>query len=205
MFNVQRSTLGSPHRIRVGLHSLRTVGSDVMRVLSDDAVAAIRRQAEIFPESRSALLPALHIAQDEIGYLPPDALADVSQALDIPYSDVEEVVSFYTMFYGEKVGKYVLEVCKTVPCAILGADEIIDYIAQQLDITPGQTTRDGLFTLLRVECLAGCHRAPVMQVNSRYYENLSKAKVDKLIKLMRAEAGMRKGKPRETPLPSRAE
>jgi NADH-quinone oxidoreductase subunit E len=173
----------------------------VTRLLSDDAVDAIRRQAALFPESRSALLPALHIAQDEVGYLPPDALVDVSETLNIPYSDVEEVVSFYTMFYGDRVGAYVLEVCKTVPCAVLGADEIIDYIGKKLRIQPGETTRDGLFTLLRVECLAGCHRAPVMQVNSRYYENLTNEKVDRLIDLMRSEARMRRRKPRETPLP----
>lgn len=172
-----------------------------MRVLSAAAVDAIRAQADAFPASRSALLPALHIAQDEIGYLPPDALADVSEVLGLPFSDVEEVVSFYTMYYGDKVGTYVLEVCKTVPCAILGADEIIEYMAQKLDIEPGETTRDGLFTLLRVECLAGCDKAPVLQINSRYYENLTKDKVDSLIELMRSEAKMRVGKGRETPLP----
>lgn len=173
-----------------------------MRVLSDEAVDAIRRQMARFPDARSALLPALHIAQDEVGYLPPEVLTDVSQIMDLPYSDVEEVVSFYTMFYGDKVGKFVLEVCKTIPCAILGADEIIEYIGYKLDIQPGETTRDGMFTLLKVECLAGCHRAPVMQVNSRYHENLTREKVDRLIDLMRSEARMRRDKPRETPLPS---
>ena len=172
------------------------------RILSEDSLAAIRDEAGRFPDSRSALLPALHIAQDQIGWLPPEALEDVSQALAIPYSDVEEVVSFYTMFYGDHVGRFVLEVCKTVPCAILGADEIIEYIGQKLGIEAGQTTADGLFTLLRVECLAGCHRAPVMQVNSRYYENLTKQKVDELIDLMRREARTWADKKRETPLPA---
>lgn len=171
------------------------------RILSDGAVASIQRQAELYPESRSALLSALHIAQDEVGYLPPDALEDVSQTLGIPYSDVEEVVTFYTMFYGDKVGSYVLEVCKTVPCALMGADEIIDYISRKLGIQPGETTRDGLFTLLKVECLAGCHRAPVMQINSRYYENVTPAKIDQLLGLMRSEATARVGKGRELPLP----
>jgi len=175
----------------------------VSRILSVAALEAIQEHAAAFPDPRSALLPALHIAQDEVGYLPPAALEDVSQVLDIPYSDVEEVVSFYTMFYGDKVGKFVLEVCKTVPCGILGADEIVDHIAQALNISPGETTPDGLFTLLRVECLAGCHRAPVMQVNSRYYENLTKEKVDRLIDLMRSEARMWGDKKRETPLPAR--
>ncbi len=172
----------------------------MMRVLSDQAVARIRQQAEIFPESRSALLPALHIAQDEVGYVSHEAMEDVSAILDIPYSDVEEVVSFYTMFYEKKVGTYVLEICKTVPCAILGADEIIEYLERKLGISAGETTRDGLFTLLRVECLAGCHRAPVMQVNSRYYENLTTDRIDALIDQMRLEARSRSGRPREAPL-----
>jgi len=172
------------------------------RVLSAEAVAAIQAEAESFPESRSALLPALHIAQNEVGYLPPPALEDVSETLGIPYGDVEEVVSFYTMYYPDKVGAFVLEVCKTVPCAIMGADEIIDYISRKLDIEPGQTTPDGLFTLLRVECLAGCHRAPVMQVNSRYYEDLTEQKIDRLIDLMRSESRLRRDKPRETALPA---
>lgn len=171
------------------------------RVLSAESADRIREEAGRFPDSRSALLPALHIAQDEIGHLSPEAMDDVGMLLGIPYSDVEEVVTFYTMFYEDRVGTYVLEVCKTVPCAILGADAIIDYIAERLGINPGETTRDGLFTLLRVECLAACHRAPVMQVNSRYYQNLDREKVDRLLELMRAEARMRASRSREAPLP----
>lgn len=174
------------------------------RVLSEDALAQIRREAEGFPESRSALLPALHIAQNEVGHIGPDAMEDVSAALDIPYSDVEEVVTFYSMFYENEVGAYVLEVCKTVPCAILGADEITEYIGKKLGIAPGETTLDGLFTLLRVECLAACHRAPVMQINSRYYQSLTVERVDGLLEVMRAEAGARAGKLREAPLPRTA-
>lgn len=175
------------------------------RILSAEAISAIRREAATFPESRSALLPALHIAQDEVGRLTAEAMEDVGDALGIPLSDVEEVVSFYTMFYADDIGTYVLEVCKTVPCAIMGADEIVDYTTRKLGIQPGETTPDGLFTLLRVECLAGCHRAPVMQVNSRYYENLTPAKIDHLLEVMRSEARMRRGKGREMPLPAGAD
>jgi NADH-quinone oxidoreductase subunit E len=173
----------------------------VSRTLSDQTLARIREEATRFPDSRSALLPALHHAQNEVGFISPEAMEDVAAVLDIPYSDVEEVVSFYTMFYEDKVGTYVLEVCKTVPCAILGADQIIDHIAARLGIEPGQTTRDGMFTLLRVECLAACHRAPVMQVNSRYYENLTPESVDRLLELMRNTASARSRGPREAPLP----
>jgi NADH-quinone oxidoreductase subunit E len=150
-------------------------------MLSAQAQTRIKELMDIYPDARSALLPALYVAQNEVGYLSPEAMADIADLFDIPYSDVEEVVTFYTMYYEKKVGKYVLEVCKTAPCAFLGADEIIEYISQKLGIKPGQTTPDGLFTLLRVECLAACHRAPVMQINHRYYENLTKEKVDQLI------------------------
>ncbi len=171
------------------------------RVLSDEAVAAIQAERGRYPDPRSALLPALHIAQNEVGWCSADAIEDVAAVMELPTSDVEEVVSFYTMFYEDRVGSYVMEVCKTVPCAILGADQIIGHIADRLGISPGGTTPDGMFTLLRVECLAACHRAPVMQVNSRYYENLTPERVDQLLDLMRRQAELRRGQAREAPLP----
>lgn len=126
-------------------------------------------------------MPALHVAQNELGWLNREAMEDVAAVLDLDPDQVEEVATFYTMYYTEPVGTYVLEVCKTLPCSMLGADEIIDYISQKLGIRPGETTPDGMFTLLRVECLAGCHRAPIMQVNHRYYQDLTPEKVDALI------------------------
>ncbi|GAC1323928.1 MAG: hypothetical protein NVS2B16_06620 [Chloroflexota bacterium] len=157
-----------------------------MRVLSADAVARIRAFAHKYPNSRSALLPALHVAQNEVGWVSRDAMEDVADVLSVSVDQVEEVATFYTMYYTEPVGTYVLEVCKTLPCSILGADEIIDYIAQKLGIQPGETTDDGMFTLLRVECLAACHRAPIMQVNHRYFQDLTPQKVDALIEAARA-------------------
>jgi NADH-quinone oxidoreductase subunit E len=173
-----------------------------VRVLTPDSVELIHREVKTYPQSRSALLPALHIAQNQIGRITDEALEDVADILDLPVSDVQEVVTFYTMFYEDNVGTYVLEVCKTVPCGILGADEIIDHIAKKLNIQPGETTRDGVFTLLKVECLAGCHRAPVMQINSRYYENLTTEKVDALLDLLRQNAPARAGQRREEGLPA---
>jgi NADH-quinone oxidoreductase subunit E len=152
-----------------------------MGVLSGQAVERIGAIAEKYPQSRSALLPALHIAQNELGWVSRAAMEEVSGLLAISVDQVEEVATFYTMYYTEPVGTYVLEVCKTLPCSILGADEITDYIVQALGIQPGETTSDGMFTLLRVECLAACHRAPVMQVNHRYYQDLTPEKVDGLI------------------------
>jgi NADH-quinone oxidoreductase subunit E len=156
-----------------------------MAVLSPEAEQRIRELMTRYPEPRSALLPALHLAQNELGWLSRDAMEDVGAIVGVDPDQVEEVASFYTMYYKQPVGRYVLEVCKTLPCSILGADEIIAYISLKLGIQPGETTSDGMFTLFRVECLAACHRAPVMQVNHRYYQNLTPEKVDALIEAAR--------------------
>jgi NADH-quinone oxidoreductase subunit E len=140
-----------------------------------------------YPDNRSALLPALHVAQNQIGWVSREAMEEVGAIVGVAPDQVQEVASFYTMYYTEPVGTYVLEVCKTAPCSYMGADEIIDYIGAKLGIQPGQTTADGMFTLYRVECLAACHRAPVMQVNHRYYQDLSPEKVDALIEAARAQ------------------
>lgn len=158
-----------------------------MSVLSTQSVQRIRSVMNRYPDSRSALLPALHTAQNEMGWVSRDSMEEVAEILDISVDQVEEVASFYTMYYTEPVGTYVLEVCKTLPCSILGAYEIIDYLSQKLGIQPGETTPDGMFTLFRVECLAACHRAPVMQVNHRYYQDLTPEKVDALIEAARQQ------------------
>ena len=166
-----------------------------MTVLSEAAVQRIHAVAGAYPDTRSALLPALHIAQNELGWLSRAAMEEVAGALNLDADQVEEVATYYTMFYTERVGTYVLEVCKTLPCSILGSDEITDYIAQKLDVEPGQTTPDGLFSLFRVECLAACHRAPVMQVNHRYFQDLTPEKVDALIEAARAQQLQSAGAP----------
>lgn len=152
-----------------------------MNVLSEEAVSRINDIVKKYPAKRSALLPALHVAQNQVGWLTRDAMEDVATLLELSLDQVEEVASFYTMYYKQPVGTYVMEVCKTLPCSILGADEIIEYISRKLGIQPGETTADGMFTLFRVECLAACHRAPVMQFNHRYYQDLTPDKVDALI------------------------
>lgn len=156
-----------------------------MSVLSELAVSRINEIMQKYPAKRSALLPALHVAQNEVGWLTRDAMEEVAALLELSLDQVEEVASFYTMYYKQPVGTYVMEVCKTLPCSILGADEIIEYISRKLGIKPGETTADGMFTLFRVECLAACHRAPVMQFNHRYYQDLTPDRVDALIEAAR--------------------
>lgn len=156
-----------------------------MAVLSDGAVERINAYKQRYPNPQSALLPALHVAQNELGWVSREVMEEVADLIGITPDQVEQVASFYTMYYTEPVGTYVLEVCKTAPCSYLGADEIIDYIGRRLGIQAGQTTEDGMFTLFKVECLAACHRAPVMQVNHRYYQDLTPERVDALIESAR--------------------
>ena len=137
-----------------------------------------------YPEGKqkSALIPVLHLAQNEFGgWLSPETMDYVGSILNIHPIEVYEVATFYTMFNMQPVGKYLLEVCHTGPCNINGADKIIHYIKKKLNIEIGETTEDGLFTLKPTECLASCGTAPMMQVGMHYYENLTTESIDQLI------------------------
>ncbi len=137
-----------------------------------------------YPEGKqkSAIIPVLHLAQKEYGGWLSVALMDyVAELLQITPIEVYEVATFYTMFHTKPVGKYVFQVCQTGPCMLNGSDAIIQYIEQKLNIKPGETTADGLFTLQKVECLGACGYAPMMQLGKNYCEHLTKEKVDKII------------------------
>lgn len=137
-----------------------------------------------YPEGKqkSALLSVLHLAQDSFGgWLPTEAMDYVASLLEIEPIEVYEVATFYSMYNLKPVGKFVFEVCQTGPCMISGSENIITYIQKQLDIKPGETTKDGMFTLKLVECLGACGYAPMMQVGKIYREHLTKEKVDAII------------------------
>ena len=160
-------------------------------IFNDTQMTEFKRLVARYPEGKqkSALLPVLHLAQESFGgWLPTEALDYVANLLSIEPIEVYEVATFYTMFNVKPVGKYVFEVCQTGPCMISGSDNIIDYIKHVLDIKPGETTKDGLFTLKLVECLGACGYAPMMQVGKIYKEHLTKEKVDAIIAEYRAEA-----------------
>lgn len=156
---------------------------------SDEAMAEIQRYISHYPEGRqkSAILPILHIAQAESGgWVSPEVMDKVAEILNIQPIEVYEVATFYTMFNLKPVGKHVLEVCRTGPCCLRGADQIIDLIKQKLGIEEGQTTSDGMFTLKPVECLASCGSGPMLQVREKFYENLdSEEKLDEFLEMMR--------------------
>jgi NADH-quinone oxidoreductase subunit E len=141
-----------------------------------------------YAEKRSAVLPLLYIAQDEYGQLTDAAIREVADLLAMPYTDVFEVVGFYTLFYNQPVGKWVLQVCDDVPCCFLGAEEIVAALERKLEIKTNQTTADGMFTLQRVKCLADCDRAPLLQANLEYYRNLTPEKLDGLLNELRQRA-----------------
>ncbi len=153
-------------------------------IFNDTQMAEFKRLVARYPEGKqkSALLPVLHLAQESFdGWLPTEVLDYVASLLQIEPIEVYEVATFYSMYNLKPVGKYVFEVCQTGPCMISGSDSIIDYIKQVLEIKPGETTKDGLFTLKLVECLGACGYAPMMQVGKIYKEHLTKEKVDAII------------------------
>lgn len=144
-----------------------------------------------YPEGKqkSALIPILHLAQEEFGgWLDVPVMDYVASILGILPIEVYEVATFYTMFNMQPVGKYLLEVCQTGPCMLRGSDEIIEHIKQKLGINVGETTPDGLFTLKPAECLGACGYAPMMQLGKFYKENLTREKVDALLDDLRAAA-----------------
>ena len=136
---------------------------------------------------KSALLPMLHEVQAELGWLSPDAMDKVAAYLDIQNIEVYEVASFYSMYFLKPQGKYVLEVCRTGPCCLVGAEQLMNHIEQNLGVKEGEVTPDGLFSWRGVECLAACGYGPVLQIGPEYtfYENLNEQKVDELIQDLR--------------------
>jgi NADH-quinone oxidoreductase subunit E len=130
---------------------------------------------------KSALLPLLHLAQEQWGWLSPEVMDYIGRMLDIQAIEVYEVATFYTMFHLDPVGKHVIEYCRTGPCCLMGGEEIYDYLKQKLGIQAGETTADQKFTLKEVECLAACGMGPVFQIREKYYMNLTRDKVDEII------------------------
>jgi NADH-quinone oxidoreductase subunit E len=156
----------------------------------------IREVAAAYPSSRSAIMPALHLAQARYGWLPPEALREVADALDLTPAYCESVASFYDMYHLEPVGRNEVAVCTNVSCALVGAQDVLQAFERELGIHAGETTEDGEFTLTSFECLGGCGWAPVVAVNWRYRENLKAEDVPALVAELRgggAPAGKAEG------------
>lgn len=150
-------------------------------MLSDKARREIQALTSKFETNQSALIPALHLAQADQGWLSAETQAEVAQLLDLSLQTVAGVVSFYTMFHQKPVGKYLLQVCRNLSCSMLGGQTLRRKLEQRLGIAEGETTPDGRFTLVEVECLGSCGTAPVVMVNDRYVEGVSPDDVEKLL------------------------
>lgn len=137
-------------------------------------------------QSRSAVLPALYLVQYQQGYITGNAMRHVAEVLRITAADVEDVVTYYTMFYQKPVGTFVLSVCRTLSCAVNGAERVVEEICQHLHIKPGETDASGTFTLIEAECLGACDRAPVVMVNDAWQECQRPEDVPKLLDDLRA-------------------
>ena len=151
-------------------------------VLSTETRRKIDRLRARYPVARSALIPSLLIAQEEAGYLPAPVITEIGRIFGMHPNEVFDVASFYTMLFKKPVGRHVLAVCTNISCLLCNCEDVIGHIRKRLGIAPGETTADGRFTLMEVECLASCDTAPVMQVSNRsYYDNLTPEKVDQIL------------------------
>jgi len=150
-------------------------------VLSAEARKKIEAIKTEYETNLSALIPALHVAQGDQGWLSGETQAEVATLLEITPQAVLEVVSFYTMFHQKPVGKFLLQVCRNLSCCLHGGHRLQRQIEERLGIRDGETTQDGCFTLVSVECLGSCGTAPVVMVNERYHENVTPQEMDRLL------------------------
>ena len=161
-------------------------GVDATSVLTDGTREAIVALKTKYPQVQSAILDALRLAQDEIGYVPAEASAEVAALLGVSPHHVHSLATFYTMFFTQPVGRAIVEVCDNLSCALWGSRRILARLEEELGISAGETTPDGAVTLLRtIECLAACGGAPALRVNTDYYEKMTDEKVVALVKELR--------------------
>ncbi len=141
-----------------------------------------------FPNKKSAVLPLMHLAQREYGYMSQEAMREVADILGLDPTHVLSLSGFYSLYYEEPVGKYVLEICNDLACALRGADEFVEMATNKLGVPVDGTTEDGLFTIKTVMCLGACDRAPMLQCNLKFEEHLDEEKFEQLLARLRAEA-----------------
>lgn len=151
------------------------------KVLSQKFYDQMKKLEPRYPNKVALLLPALHAAQDEMTWLPPEVLAEIAEYIGIHPAQVKEVASFYTMYNLKPVGKYHFKVCTNVACALRGAEDIVEHCEKKFGIKCGQTTPDKKFTLMEEECLGACGTAPAMMLNNDYVENLTVQKIDEIL------------------------
>jgi NADH-quinone oxidoreductase subunit E len=141
----------------------------------------IEKLAKLYPQERTALLAALHLCESEIGYIPVEFQEYIAEKLHLSKASIKGVVTFYEMFHEKPKGRYLIQVCKTLPCMLAGAEVLLEHISERLGTKPGQTTKDGKFTLVTVECLACCDKGPAVMINETLHTRLTPEGFDRVI------------------------
>jgi NADH-quinone oxidoreductase subunit E len=149
---------------------------------------AVQRLRVVYPESRSAVMPALRLAQERYGWLPPEALREVADALDLTPAYCKAIASFYDMYHLQPVGRHTVEVCTNLACALVGAQRVVEALQEELGVAPGETTGDGEVTFRTIECAGGCGYAPVVVIDGHYREPVAPEDVPALVEELRAKA-----------------
>ena len=172
------------------------------KVLTDAIVAAIREYFPRYPNRRAVVLPALHVVSEQLGFVPPEAVVEIAELLELAPSEVQDTLSFYGLFKQDRPqGRVRVWVCRSISCAACGGEELLEYLGKRLGIRPGETTSDGRVSLEYAECLGACDFAPAMLANEVLWKNLTKEKIDAFIESLvpgngrlksKAESGKRK-------------
>jgi len=160
---------------------------------SKTALAEIKELCTHYPDRRSAVMGVLYIAQNEFGWMKKEVMDLVAETLKIPVFQVWEVVSFYTLYHRQPVGKFHLQVCNNISCTLRGSQSLVDAIRNKYQISNGETSKNGLFTVTEVECLGSCGTAPVIQINEDYYENMDVKKLEEFFKKAELEVAVKVG------------
>lgn len=150
-------------------------------MLTEKTRQSILEMQKLYPERRSALIPALHLAQSEMGYLSLETQKEVAALFDIDPNEVNGVVTFYDMFFEKPVGKHLIHVCKNVSCMLRGSDQLLENVCHKLNVKPGETTADGEFTVIPCECMAACDRAPMMLVDDKVVGPVQEKDIDQIL------------------------
>ncbi len=150
-------------------------------MLTEQTRQSILKLQQKYPVKRSALIPALHLAQNEVGYLPLEVQEEVAQLFNIATSEVHAVVTFYDMFYEKPMGKHIIHVCKNASCMLRGADELLSKLCEKLQIAPGGTSSDGEYSVIPCECMAACDRAPMMLVDETVVGPVLESDLDQVL------------------------
>lgn len=158
-------------------------------MLTEKTKKSILELQKLYPEKRSALIPALHLAQAEVGYLPLETQQEVALLFNLDLNEVTAVVTFYDMFYEKPVGKHILHVCKNASCMLRGADELINTLCQKLQVDTRETTTDGQFTIIPSECLGACDRAPMMLMDDMVIGPVKENNLDEILESAKKKPG----------------